>query len=310
MKLSMSVLITIVLLLLSSWLNACSPSVNSGPTPTSGPISTPTGASEVPATTPATIPPASPREIVLEVPQSGATISSPVEVRGRVSVSPFESTLVCTIYDAQDQIISKTPVQVHAEMGQPGPFAASIPFTVSSSGPGKLEIAEFSPKDGSVVVSVTVDVMLTTGQEGVATPRPDWQTFGSQVYRVTLQCPANWQPIPGYDLRYGGTDGFFQLSAMSGQGWTLYQVCDSQAHHKLLPYGSQPQIERVQIQGQEACLILPSADQPADMQGQAALVVPYSQPVQISGVVYQYLILWADREHIREIGDTLRFTLP
>lgn len=306
MTIRMSALIAIVLLSLSTWLGACSPTVSPEPTPTPVPISI-TVAGPIPPTEP----PVLQREIVLEAPQNGATISSPIEVRGYVSVSPFESTLVCTIYDAQGQIISKMPVQVNAEMGQPGPFAASIPFTVSSNGPGKLEIAELSPKDGSVVVSVTVDVVLATGQaEGVATPRPDWQTFGSQVYRVTLQCPATWQPIPGYDLRYGGTDGFFQLSAMDGQGWTLYQVCNSQAHHKLLPYGSQPQLERTEVQGQEACLILPSADQPADMQGQAALVVPYPQPVRIGETLYHYFILWADKEHIREISSTLRFTLP
>ena len=252
-----------------------------------------------------------PRQIVLEAPQNGAAISSPVEVHGWVSVAPFESTLLCVIYDAQGQVIRKEPINVRAEMGQPGPFAALIAFTTDYSGPGKLEVAEISPKDGSVVVSVTVDVVLSAGQgAGDITPHPDWQVYTNQDFQVTLQYPAGWQPVSGYDERYGGADGFFQISAMSGQGWTLDEACDSHAHHKLQPYGSEPQIESVQIQNQDACLILPSADQPADMQGQAALVVPYSQPVQIGGAVYQYFILWADREHIREIGNTLRFTLP
>lgn len=274
-------------------------------------INTATTTSVIPTTPPTVAPLAPSRQIVLEAPQGGATISSPVGVHGRVSVAPFESTLVCTIYDAQGQAISKEPIQVDAEMGQPGTFAASIPFTVSSSGPGKLEVAEISPKDGSVVVSITVDVVLATGQgEGTIEPHPGWQVYTNRDFQITLQYPAAWRQVSGYDERYGGPDGFFQLSAMSGQGWTLYQVCDSHARHKLQPYGSQPQIERVEVQSQEACLILPSSDQTTDMQGQAALIVRYPQPVQIRGEVYHYFILWADGEHIRDIGDTLRFTVP
>ena len=58
---------------------------------------------------------------------------------------------------------------------------------------------------------------------------------------------------------------------------------------------------------QEACLILPSADQPAEMREQAAYIVAYPQPVTIGGTTYRYFVLWADRRHINAIARTLTF---
>jgi TolB protein len=68
-------------------------------------------------------------------------------------------------------------------------------------------------------------------------------------------------------------------------------------------------VESIQIQGQDACLILPSEDQPADMSGQAGLIVCYTELVQVGGDVYHYFILWADRDHIREMTETLQFVV-
>jgi TolB protein len=127
------------------------------------------------------------------------------------------------------------------------------------------------------------------------------------VFQVTLQHPAGWRRVEGYEEKYGGADGFFQLSAMDGRGWTIEEACKLQAGHHLRPYGSSPQLERRQVQGQEACVIWPSEDQAQDMKGQAALLVRYPQPIQIRGDVYRYFILWADKNHIAEIAKTLQF---
>jgi hypothetical protein len=143
-------------------------------------------------------------------------------------------------------------------------------------------------------------------------PTPDraWQTHNDAVFGISLQHPAGWLPLAGYERRYAGPDGFFQLSAISGAGWTLDEIADSDAHHKLLPYGSEPRIERLLVQGREARLILPSADQPKDMAGQAGLIVDLPRPIQIAGVNYRFLILWSDVEHIRDIASTLELERP
>jgi hypothetical protein len=117
-------------------------------------------ATEAPPSQPAATATTPPRQILIDAPSPGATVSSPLELRGSVSVSPFESTLLWRVYDAAGQVVAQGPIMVDAEMGQPGNFADQIAFTISAGGPGRVEIAEMSAKDGSVVVSAVVDVIL------------------------------------------------------------------------------------------------------------------------------------------------------
>lgn len=133
----------------------------------------------------------------------------------------------------------------------------------------------------------------------------NWKAYSSPAFSVTLEYPADWQHRPEYGESYGGEDGSFGLDAVSGEGVPLDEVAQRAAYHKLRPYGSQPKIETLQVQGQQARLILPSADQPEDMKGQAELIVLYPQPVTISGERYRYFVLYADQDHIRQIAQTL-----
>jgi len=119
-----------------------------------------------------------PRLIQLDSPSQGARISSSVRVRGFVSVSPFESTLRYRVYDANGQVIGEGPIMVASEMGQPGDFDGQCWFTAEASGPGRVEVAEISPKDGSVVASAVVDVVLEIGIGGAAIEIP---AAGAQV---------------------------------------------------------------------------------------------------------------------------------
>ena len=90
-------------------------------------------------------------------------------------------------------------------------------------------------------------------------------------------------------------------------GTSIDDAVAAQAGHHLQPYGSQPIIENLQVQGQTARLITPSDDQSADFSRQAAVIARYPQPVEIAGRRYDFLILWADQEHIRAIAQTVRF---
>lgn len=137
----------------------------------------------------------------------------------------------------------------------------------------------------------------------------NWKTYSNSIYNIELKYPDNWQlkEEVAYAHTYEGTDGFFQISAVSGDELTINDVCGNEAYHKLEPYGSQPKIEKLKAQNQEACLILPSGDQPEVMKNQAALIIHYPQPILVSGESYNYFILWADQNHINEISKTLRF---
>jgi hypothetical protein len=116
--------------------------------------------------TPSPTPTTPPRDITLTAPEEGATVNSPVEVRGRVTVMPFEGTLRGRVYNAQGQVVGEAPIQARAdaegEMGGPGAYSGIIPFQAETSGPGRVEIAELSARDGSLVVSAAVRVTLAS----------------------------------------------------------------------------------------------------------------------------------------------------
>lgn len=129
----------------------------------------------------------------------------------------------------------------------------------------------------------------------------------SEDYKISLKYPSYWELNPNYVERYEGKDGFFQVGAIDGENMTIDEVARNDAFHKLNPYGSDPKIINRTIDGQEARLILPSADQPEEMHNQAGLIVKYPEAVKIGGSAYHYFILWADEAHIEQIGNTLTF---
>lgn len=126
--------------------------------------------------------------------------------------------------------------------------------------------------------------------------------YTNQEYRISFLYPSSWRPVN--QDRYEGVDGFFQIAAISSDQ-ELSEVCRSEAFHQLMPYGSKPQIRSTKVNKQDACLITPSADQPAEMNRQAALIAKYPRPIIIRGTLYQYFILWADRDHIQQIAQSL-----
>jgi hypothetical protein len=239
-----------------------------------------------------------------------------------VRISPTSGASGTLVHVVASGFPSNTPVwvglgPVNSEFGQVaqgvtdsnGSFTAQVPalgepgtnlvFAAMAEGqPGVL-----SPDQFQVIFAVPNPSPLT------ATPTPymdTWTTFSSPAFAVSLQYPADWQPA-GYgspetgEIRFAGINGFFHINSMDGD--SIDSVAAAEAGHRLQPYGSHPTIETLQIQGQEARLILPSSDQPY----QAALIVRYP-PVLTIVWSPRYFVLWADPPHIRAIAETLRFT--
>jgi TolB protein len=133
--------------------------------------------------------------------------------------------------------------------------------------------------------------------------------YASNAYKITLLYPSNWKPEAAYATdRFSGTDGFFEVSAEGSDGsLDLEDVANIETSHVLSPYGKDPKVQTIKAGGKQASLILPSEDQDPSMRGQAALVVAYPEPILINNTLYFYLVIWADKEHIKEIADTLVF---
>jgi hypothetical protein len=136
-------------------------------------------------------------------------------------------------------------------------------------------------------------------------PPTQWSHYRNESYRVEFDYPANWRPETGDPARYSGPDGFFVVDAAGGS--SLDALVQNEINHPLRPYGTYPSVENLTVDGQSARLILPSADQPAEMRKQAALLVQYPQAVSINGTSYSFFVLYASEPHIRRMASTLHF---
>lgn len=158
---------------------------------------------------------------------------------------------------------------------------------------------------------------LDTGQltptTSNAAPSAATQIYVSEQFSVTVAYPADWRPgNPDEGALFRGEDGFFGLSSAYMVAETVEAVCalelESNARTDKNPnqrFGSRPNVEHLQVNGQPACLILPSDDQqPPD--GGALLLVQYPTAYEHN----RTLMLSADRAHVRQIGASLRFTPP
>jgi len=127
-------------------------------------------------------------------------------------------------------------------------------------------------------------------------------SFTSETYKVKVKYPYLWSKID--NNRYAGIDGFLQVFAISSDA-ELMDVCGNEAYHKLKPYGTSPTIAQATIDGHKACFIIPSSDQPMEMRSQSALIVKYDRPIEHEGTNLKYLIVQTDKDHLKDIADTL-----
>ena len=105
--------------------------------------------------------PEKPEQILLLAPQNGAAISGgTVHVEG-FGLASFEQTLVIDVLDETGSVIATTPVTVAApDLGQPGPFSADIPYSLSAPTAGRIQVRDISPAFGGNTHLTSVEVNL------------------------------------------------------------------------------------------------------------------------------------------------------
>lgn len=127
-------------------------------------------------------------------------------------------------------------------------------------------------------------------------------------FHVSLRYPAQWQKETGYIDRYKGENGFFALDAVAGgENMSIDEIVKFSTEHKLKPYGTNPKVSDLYVDGQEARMITASSDQPEEMNRQSELIVKYPEPVTIGGNTYYYFVMYTDKDHITDIAKTIRF---
>jgi hypothetical protein len=102
--------------------------------------------------------PATSDQTVVNQPQPGAQVTSPVTVSGQINA--FEAQFNIAIKDAAGNDIATVP-DVFSSQGQTlAPFSTSVPFTVASQTPACLWVFDLSAKDGSLIQVVQVPITL------------------------------------------------------------------------------------------------------------------------------------------------------
>ncbi|MGE5677851.1 MAG: LysM peptidoglycan-binding domain-containing protein [Pseudomonadota bacterium] len=141
---------------------------------------------------------------------------------------------------------------------------------------------------------------LLTGQK-ICIPAVS-SIYTNEAYKIRLVYPYRWSKID--DKRYEGIDGFFQVSLVPDKT-SMEEQCSLEIHNKHRLYGSRPVISETVIAGRKCRIIMPSCDQPHEMRGQSALIAQYDNPIEIGCVAYGYIMLLADKEHIKDIAESL-----
>jgi hypothetical protein len=102
--------------------------------------------------------PATSDQTVVNQPQPGAQVTSPVTVSGQINA--FEAQFNIAIKDAAGNDIATVP-DVFASQGQTlAPFSTTVPFTVASQTPACLWVFDLSQMSGLPVQVVQVPITL------------------------------------------------------------------------------------------------------------------------------------------------------
>jgi hypothetical protein len=97
--------------------------------------------------------------IVVESPEPGASVSSPVTISGTASV--FEGTVQLRILDAEGQEVGSAFTTASAGAPERGDFSEGVPFSVGEAQDAVVEVFEqnvASPEEGPMRELFTVEV--------------------------------------------------------------------------------------------------------------------------------------------------------
>jgi hypothetical protein len=138
-----------------------------------------------------------PEAIAILEPGSGSRVISPLRVSG-VADPTFEQSLVVTIVLADGTPLVTSSAQIGADVGQRGPYALDVPFSVNQEQPGFIQVYAVSARDGGITHLSSVGVTLAPG--GAA----DLRAAAEGPEQIELRQPANGATVSGGVLHVEG----------------------------------------------------------------------------------------------------------
>lgn len=102
------------------------------------------------------------RSITIESPVSGSQVpAAPLEVKGSVTVAPFENTLAFHVYDMAGVELAKGSIPVEGDTGAPGAFDGSLDLRgIPAGATVRLEISDVSAADGSKIAMDSLELVI------------------------------------------------------------------------------------------------------------------------------------------------------
>ncbi len=101
-------------------------------------------------------------DLTIDDPRPFASVSSPVQIRGKANDRPFEGTLNYRIVDAVGDEIGQGFLEASGTFGEINLYDGFAPFNVEQEGPGRIEVFDINEADGSTLTIAVVNVWLTT----------------------------------------------------------------------------------------------------------------------------------------------------
>ena len=171
-------------------------------------------------------------------------------------------------------------------------------------------------RPNTLSIHPTLTISYETNMTQTYSPSPTfahlpttWKTYTDTTFLISLEYPANWKIDTTGNAVYSGEDGFFQITAGGLMGPSAKPICEMLIQlsmdrpDKENRFGRKPTMETLQVDGQNACLILPSDDQLDSFRDEALLIVEYPSSVR-NGALLQF---WADKDHMADFIGTLQF---
>lgn len=176
-----------------------------------------------------------------------------------------------------------------------GPSAPPFPFVLVTADPTHAEL-----------IPRTLKLF-----ERPAGPDAAWRE--SHLYRVRFAVPTDWaQTAADVGYEFQGATGRIKIDSLGGPTG-IDAACRELSQHRRRPYGRNPRVVKLTIDGQPACRITPDGTEGASDPVPHALVVEYPEPLVVPGPdarfsnTYHFLAVDADGDHMGLVQRTLQF---
>jgi hypothetical protein len=100
------------------------------------------------------------QQVAILSPSIGDTVSGGLAQVTAFGWASFEQTLVIEVQDEDGDVVGMIPVTLTGDFGEAVPFTAEVPYTVDSSGPGRIAIRDISPAFGGDSFVTSVEITL------------------------------------------------------------------------------------------------------------------------------------------------------